>query len=599
MKLSGLNGPGKGTEDFIVQEINKVSENQPAQNSAMVQILMRAKGAIAAVIVLSIVINVLVLNGSIYMMLVYDRALPSANLVTLFGLFGMATVIYIAQAYFELIRGNLLSDLASTIDEEASLTAAFASHHMALRKPEAARTESPLQDLEQVRSFLAGTGPVALIDLPWVIFFLAILTMLHVWLGVAAIGGAIVMVLLTIRAEVVARKNVGSLTELGQERQRMIDRQRQHVEVLTALGMRDRFARLVHQTSLRFADRQRQFGEQTSKLATASKSTRMFIQSALLTVGTMLVLKGEASGGVIFASSILSGRALAPVDQAIGQWRAFARTRVSWKRLNASLQKFGAIPERTSLPLPAGAIEVRDLVVAPPGSETATVQGVSFAVPAGSVVGVTGPSGSGKSTLIRALVGAWPMQDGTIRFDGATPDQWDTDRLGAAIGYLPQSVELLAGTIAQNIARFDPAASSDSVLGAATAAAVHDLIVKFPAGYDTEVGEAGAKMSGGQRQRIGLARALYGTPSIIILDEPNSNLDPSGAAALSAALAQIKSRGATAIVVTHREELLNETTHILRLNKGKVAMFGTTSEVVHQLRTRANAAQASKVAAHG
>lgn len=583
----------------MVQKIQKISDKQISQKSAMFKILTRAKGAITSVVVLSIVINVLVLNGSIYMMLVYDRALPSANLVTLFGLFGMATVIYIAQACFELIRGNLLSDLASTIDEEASLKAALASHHMALRKPEAARTESPLQDLEQVRSFLAGTGPVALIDLPWVIFFLAILTLLHVWLGIAALAGAIAMVLLTIRAEAVARSNVGSLAELGQERQQIIERQRQHVEVLTALGMRDRFARLVQETSLRFAERQRRFGEQTSKLATASKSTRMFIQSALLTVGTMLVLKGEASGGVIFASSILSGRALAPVDQAIGQWRAFARTRVSWKRLNASLEHFGAIPELTALPLPTGAIEVRDLVVAPPGSEIATIQGVSFAVPAGSVVGVTGPSGSGKSTLIRALVGAWPTQEGTIRFDGATPDQWDADRLGAAIGYLPQSVELLAGTIAQNIARFDPAALSDGVLGAATVAGVHDLIVKFPSGYETDVGEAGAKMSGGQRQRIGLARALYGTPSIIILDEPNSNLDPSGAAALSAALAQIKARRATAIVVTHREELLNETTHILRLNKGKVAMFGTTSEVVHQLRTRANAAQAGKVAANG
>lgn len=570
-----------------------------AGRGALQAILGRARGALIAVVVLSIVINVLVLNGSLYMMLVYDRALPSANLVTLFGLFAMATVIYISQAGFELIRTGLLSDLAASIDEEAAMPAAVAAHQLALRKPDSARTESPLQDLEQVRSFMAGPGPVALIDLPWVFFFLGILALLHVWLGVAALVGAVVMIVLTIRAEAVARASVGTLAELGQERQRMIDRQRQQVEVLAALGMRDRFARLVQQASLRFAESQRRFGEKTNLLSTASKSTRMFIQSALLTVGTVLVLKGEASGGVIFASSILSGRALAPVDQAIGQWRAFARTRTAWQRLNASLRDHGEVPARIELPLPRGAVEVKELVVAPPGSQVASLHGVSFAVAAGSVVGVTGPSGSGKSTLVRALVGAWPSLEGTIRFDGATIDQWDPDRLGLAVGYLPQNVELLAGTIAQNIARFDPLATADRVLNAAEHAGVHDLIVKLPGGYDTEVGELGAKLSGGQRQRIGLARALYGDPSIVILDEPNSNLDPAGTAALATALAALKARGATALIVTHRESILSETTHILRLNKGKVVMFGSTNEVVQQLLARASAKPGSKVAANG
>lgn len=583
---------------------NTVSEpeklkTRAASQSALRSILGRARGAIIAIVVLSIVINVLVLNGSLYMMLVYDRALPSANLVTLFGLFAMATVIYICQAGFELIRTSLLSDLASSLDEEAVMPAALAAHQLALRKPDAARSESPLQDLEQVRSFLAGPGPVALIDLPWVFFFLGILALLHIWLGVAALVGALVMIALTIRAEAVARNSVGTLAELGQERQRMIDRQRQQVEVLAALGMRNRFARLVQQTSLRFAESQRRFSEKTNVLSTASKSTRMFIQSALLTVGTVLVLKGEASGGVIFASSILSGRALAPVDQVIGQWRAFARTRTAWQRLDACLETFGQVPDRIELPLPKGAVEVKDLVVAPPGSQVASLQGVSFAVGAGSVVGITGSSGSGKSTLVRALVGAWPSLEGTIRFDGATLDQWDADRLGMAIGYLPQNVELLAGTIAQNIARFDQGATSQAVLSAAQAAGVHDLIVKLPEGYDTEVGELGGKLSGGQRQRIGLARALFGDPSIVILDEPNSNLDPAGTAALAAALAAIKARGATALIVTHRESILSETTHILRLNKGKVALFGATTEVVQQLLARASASQTNKVVANG
>lgn len=574
-------------------------KSAPVNRGALQQILSRARGALLAVVVLSVVINVFVLNGSIYMMLVYDRALPSANLVTLFGLFAMAAVIYIAQAAFELIRTGLLSDLAASIDEDASLPAALAAHQLALSKPEAARGESPMQDLEQVRSFMAGPGPVALIDLPWVIFFLGILSLLHIWLGVAALVGAIVMILLTVRAEAVARSSVGTLAELGQERQQMIERQRRQVEVLAALGMRARFARMVQQANLRFAESQRRFGEKTNFLSTASKSTRMFIQSALLTVGTVLVLKGEASGGVIFASSILSGRALAPVDQAIGQWRAFARTRVAWHRLNASLAAHGSMPERTALPLPAGVVEVKDLVVAPPGSDTPTLEGISFAVGAGSVVGVTGPSGSGKSTLVRALVGAWPSLEGTIRFDGAALDQWDADRLGKALGYLPQNVELLAGTIAQNISRFDPSAKPEAVLSAAEAAGVHDLVLRIPGGYDAEVGELGAKLSGGQRQRIGLARALYGDPSIVILDEPNSNLDPAGTQALAAALAGLKARGATALIVTHRDSILSETTHILRLNRGKVVQFGSTAEVVQQLLARASENQASKATVNG
>ncbi len=560
--------------------------------------LRRARVGIAAIVVLSIIINVFVLNGSIYMMLVYDRALPSASLVTLIGLFAMATVVYAFQGGFELLRGNLLSDLADSLDETLSMPAAISGHRIALHDPDAARNEHPLQDLEQIRSFLAGPGPVALIDLPWVVFFLAILALLHVWLGLAALAGALIMVALTIRAEAVARKSIGPLAELGRQRERWLDRQYQHVEALAALGMGGRFATILRSASRRYTERQREFGETTSILATASKMTRMFIQSALLTVGAVLVLEGQATGGIIFASSILSGRALAPVDQAIGQWRAFTRARTSWHRLEANLRALSERDEPTPLPLPKGQVEFTEVEVLPPGSKAATLSGVSFAVPPGSIVGVIGPSGSGKSTLLRALVGAWPLANGEIRLDGATLDQWDRDRLGSAMGYLPQNVELLAGTIAQNIARFDPEATPDAILKAAEAAGVHDLIVKLPGGYDCDVGEAGGRLSGGQRQRIGLARALYGNPALIVLDEPNSNLDPSGDAALSAALKAFRATGRTAFIVTHRQEILNQTTHLLRLNRGKVAMFGPTNQVVERLIARANARNLEKVAAN-
>jgi PrtD family type I secretion system ABC transporter len=571
----------------------KITSDSPLRNA-----LMRARTGIAAIVLLSVLINVFVLNGSIYMMLVYDRALPSASLVTLLGLFAMATVIYVFQGGLDLLRGSLLSDLAASLDEELSMPAAIIGHQIALHDPDAPRNEHPLQDLEQIRSFLAGPGPVALIDLPWVIFFLGVLTLLHVWLGLAALAGALVMVLITVRAEAVARKSVGPLAELGRERERLLDRQYKHVEALAALGMGTRFATMLRGTSRRYSERQREFGESTSLLATASKTTRTFIQSVLLTVGSVLVLQGEATGGIIFASSILSGRALAPVDQAIGQWRAFARTRTSWRRLEANLRVAASSAEPTVLPLPKGHVEFSEVEVLPPGSKTPTLVGVSFAVSPGSVVGVIGPSGSGKSTLLRALVGAWPLASGEIRLDGATLDQWNADRLGSAMGYLPQNVELLAGTIAQNIARFDPEADPEAILKAAKAAGVHDLIVKLPGGYDCQVGEAGSRLSGGQRQRIGLARALYGEPAIVVLDEPNSNLDPSGDNALSDALAAFRQSGTTALIVTHRKAILSQTTHLLRLNRGKVAMFGPTNQVVERLIARANTRNLEKVAAN-
>lgn len=560
-------------------------------------VLMRSRLGLCAIVILSIVINVMVLNGSIYMMMVYDRAMPSANLATLTSLFAIATAIYIFQAIFEVMRGRLLSDLAASIDEAVAMTASCAAHKLALRKPAAALQNNPNRDLEQVRSFLAGPGPVVFIDLPWVLFFLAILSILHIWLGAAALAGAVVMILLTVRAEVVARKNIGPLAELNQERQRMIDRQRNHAEVLSALGMGTRFANLVRIASHKYSESQRVFGEHTGILANASKATRMFIQSALLTVGTVLVLSGEASGGAIFASSILSGRALAPIDQVIAQWRGFARTRTAWSRLDAHIQAMNAESKPLPLPFPSGKFEVRELSVAPPRSETPCLHSVSFAVNEGSIVGVTGASGSGKSSLVRAIVGAWPAVSGEIRVDGATLEQWDPDRLGAAVGYLPQNVDLLAGTIAHNIARFDPNATPEAILEAARSAGVHDLIVNLPAGYDTEVGEGGLALSGGQRQRIGLARALFGKPSIVILDEPNSNLDPAGEAALATALIELRRRNATAFIVTHRQSILRETTHLMRLSKGKISIFGPTRQVLETL-NNAQKHQTNRVAAN-
>ena len=338
----------------------------------------------------------------------------------------------------------------------------------------------------------------------------------------------------------------------------------------------------------RLAAKQTAVNEKLLLVSTSSRAMRMFIQSALLTVGAWLVIKGEVSGGVIFASSILAGRALAPIDQAIAQWRNFSLARVSWARLDRTLSKFGQPQARTLLPRPKGQLALSEVKVVPPGKESPTLHDVSFACEAGSIVGVIGASGAGKSTLARALVGAWPLQAGTVRLDGATLDQWDSDDLGQHIGYLPQSVELLEGTVGQNIARFDPAATSEAVVHAAELAGVHSLILHLPDGYETQVGEDGRNLSAGQRQRIGLARALYNAPCFVVLDEPNSNLDPAGEQALGLALVNLRKIGATAVIVTHRPAVLRFATHVLYLADGKVREFGQRDQVLQTIKDRTN-----------
>ncbi len=540
------------------------------------------------IFLISVIINVFVLNGSIYMMMVYDRALPSQNLATLFGLFGLSTLVYFAQGFFEVQRSAMLADIASDLERSINPLAIRAAHELSISNDPADRTGGPLRDLEQVRSFIAGPGPGAFMDLPWILFFLAILSMLHVWLGVAALVGACVLIVLTVITEKLHKKSASTINELAQKRQYLIDRKRRGAETIQALGMRQRFARIFLGLNAQLSIRQADVNYTLIVLSTISKTMRMFIQSALLAVGAWLVISGETSGGVIFASSILAGRALAPIDQAIAQWRNFSSARTSWVRLNQTLSRYGIPEERVALSRPKGHLEVSELQIVPAGQENPTLHGVSFACEPGSIVGVIGSSGAGKSSLARALVGIWPPSEGTIRLDGATLAQWESDVLGGFIGYLPQTVELLEGTVAQNIARFDPRATSEDIIEAAQQAGVHELILHLPDGYETEVGEEGRRLSAGQRQRVGLARALYQKPSLVVLDEPNSNLDPAGEQALAAALINLRKNNATAIVVTHRQAMLRFATHILYLADGKVVAFGPRDAVLKAINDRNN-----------
>lgn len=547
--------------------------------------LARYRTAIVTVAVLSAVLNVLVLAGSIYMMLVYDSVLPSHSLPTLFSLLGMLVVVYAFQGVFDAMRTRILTDVGSALDQELAPEVQRMMSAAALKGHKGGGDGmTPMRDLDQIRSFLASGGPAALLDLPWIGFFLLILAMLHVWLGVTALAGALVMIGLTVLTERATKKPSRLVAQITAWRSGMAESNLRHAEVLTALGMqrrmRDRWVE-VNQHHLAAQDR---LARSVGAIGGSAKVFRLFLQSLILTVGALLVIDGKASGGVIFASSILSGRALAPIDTAIANWRGFSAARSGWKRLNAMFQHLPAAADaHVLLPAPAKELAVEQLAVAPPGVERVTAQGITFRLEAGDGVGVIGPSAAGKTSLARALIGSWPALRGTIRLDGATPDQWDADTFGAFVGYLPQAVELLDGSVAQNIARFDPAATSDEVIAAATAAGVHEMIVKLPSGYDTPVGSDGAQLSAGQRQRVGLARALFRDPFLVLLDEPNSNLDAAGEDALAAAIAGVRARGGIAIVIAHRPSALAQVSHVLFMRDGRMEAFGPRDQVMSRI----------------
>jgi len=556
--------------------------------SPLAGVLKGAKRAFFGIAALSAGINVLVLGGSIYMMLVYDRVLPSQSMATLAGLLTLVLAVYAFQAGFEILRANMLGDVAADLGAALRPRVAQLEHMMAIRKPSDVAANSPVRDLDQIQSFIAGPGPGALIDLPWIVFFLFVLSVLHVWLGVTALVGALVLVGMTWATDKINRTAVQRLTSLGLRRNRIQEHHRMHAEVISALGMRDRRLGLAFRAAGEFAARQRELNELNTRFAVITRTLRMVLQSVILTVGVLLVLEGEATAGVIFASAILSGRALAPVDQAIGQWRGLVGARDSWARLNTLLVREPPEPQRMRLPAPTKELRLEALTVGPPGVARNTAENISFVLKAGAVLGIIGVSAAGKSSLARAIVGAWPTRSGKVRLDGASIDQWDADELGRHVGYLPQSVEMFDGTVAYNIARCDADASADAVIEAARAAGVHELILSLPGGYQFDVGEGGANLSAGQRQRIGLARALFGNPFLIVLDEPNSNLDTAGELGLVESIRRQRERGAIVLVVTHRRSVLSCATDLLVLDAGRVREFGPTDVILQRLANQAS-----------
>ncbi|KAA9013023.1 type I secretion system permease/ATPase [Sphingobium limneticum] len=550
--------------------------------SPLAELKSRLRGGMVWVGVLSAVLNILLLSGSVYMMLVYDMVLPSRSIPTLMGLLIMVILAYSYQGFLETVRARIFTHLASTM--EVDLTSFI--HKLVITMARGGSAKDPLQpirDLEQMRAFLSGAGPMALMDLPWMFFFIIVLFLLHPLLGITVFVGSLVLIGLTVLTNSLTAARTVEMTGITNDRTRIADTSRRHAEALYVMGMEGRFRDRWTAISGQYLQAHQKVTNVTATMSTISKMVRLLLQSLVLTVGALLVMNGQASGGVIFASSILSARAFGPVELVIGNWKGLVAARDSWTRLQSWLPSVMGQRAPLSLKPPLLSLSVENLSLAPAGSDERTVTGVTFLAKAGEAVAVLGPSGCGKSTLVRGLAGILSPLSGSVRLDGAALDQWDSEALGQHIGYVPQNVELLTGTIAQNIARFEPNAPSDLIIAAARQAGVHDLILHLPEGYETQVGNDGSRLSAGQRQRIALARALYRDPFLIILDEPNSNLDIPGEEALGEAVSAASARGAIVIVVAHRPSILRAIDIVLLMRDGRVQAYGPKEKLVPHL----------------
>jgi len=553
-------------------------------------ILSYIRTAFLGVALVSAVINVLTLTGSFFMLEVYDRVIPGRSLATLAGLGLLALGLYVFQGFLDAIRGRILARIGMWLDHrlnrkvfDALVILPLKARGQGSGQGSGLTSGQPVRDLDQVRGFLAGPGPSALFDLPWMPFYLAICFLFHPLIGVTALVGALLLVAVTMMTELSTRAISKDTLGLTLRRQALADSARRNAEVIAALGMRGRFADRWAAASADHLDSSRRMSDVTGGFGSLSKILRMVIQSGVLAVGAYLVINQEASAGIIIASSILTSRALAPVELSVANWKGFVAARQSWARLGELMKALPDKAEPLALPAPCRRLDVEAVSAIAPGGTQAIVQNVAFGLEAGAGLGIAGPSGSGKSSLVRLLVGAWAPVRGKVRLDGAALDQWPSDGLGRHLGYMPQDVELFAGTVAQNIARFEPEAAAAGVIAAAKAACVHDLIVGLPQGYDTEIGESGAFLSAGQRQRIGLARALYGEPFLVVLDEPNSNLDRDGDEALTQAIAGIRRRGGIVVVVAHRPNALVGLDQLLVMGEGQVKAFGPKDELLAKL----------------
>jgi ATP-binding cassette subfamily C protein EexD len=594
LRFSGR-APNNPTDRLPIVSKPNPRQRQAAQvEDELRDALKASRGSFFYAGLFSLFINMLMLLPAIYMLQVYDRVLSSSSLSTLAALTILVVVLYAVMGLLEIARSWLLVRVSAGLDmrlNERLFTAMFDSGLMSGRSS----GTQPLTDLTSLRQFLTGNGLFAFFDTPWIPIYLAVIFLLHPLLGWFGVAGLVVIVTLAVINELSTRKPLGEANSLVVQSNNAVNGHLRNAEALEAMGMLDNVHRRWMDRHVAMLKLQAQASDRAGVLANTSKAFRIMLQSLILGAGAYLAVLQEITPGAMIAGSILLGRALAPVDMLIGSWKQFLSARSAYGRLRALLQSIPKRERRMRLPAPVGHLRAEQLVVVPPGGSVPVLRGVSFDIPAGETIGIIGPSAAGKSTLARAMLGVWPPASGKVRLDGAAIDDWNRDELGPSIGYLPQDVELMEGTVSENIARFGEI-EPDAVVTAAQKAGVHEMILRLPDGYDTPIGQGGAVLSGGQRQRVGLARALYGSPRLVVLDEPNSNLDEHGEAALVAALGHLKRSKATVLVITHRPNLLHHVDRILVLREGLVQALGPRDQILGEFARPAAVARGAAAA---
>ena len=533
----------------------------------------------------SLVINLLQLVPTIYMLQLYDRVVPTGNLYTLLMLTIIVIVLFITLAILEWVRSQILVRVSSRLETLLNDRLYQVAFKQALYSGGQKASAQPLDDLTGLRQFLTGQGLFAFFDAPWLPVYIGVMFVFHAWYGWSAVATALILIAIAILNEKLTSKPLAEANNLVIQGRNIVSKNLRNAEVIESMGMLSQIRTRWLKTTVQVLVLQAAASERAGLISALSKLIRLSSQSLILGLGAYLTIQHEITSGMMLAGSILLGRALAPIDILINSWKGFINARGQYSRLTDLLNRIPADTERMSLPSPQGKLQLENAVVVPPGAKLPALRGINVLIEKGDILGVIGPSGAGKSTFARALLGIWPPSSGKIRLDGADVFSWNRHELGPFIGYLPQDIELFEGTISENIARFGEI-NAEEVVNAAQMADVHELILRLPEGYDTLIGADGGNLSQGQRQRIGLARALYGNPVIIVLDEPNSNLDEQGEIALANAIKRLKAKRTTVVVISHRSNILTQVDNLLLLNEGAVSLYGPREQIIAQLQQR-------------
>ena len=565
-----------------------------APQNEVAQVLASFKQTFRNIGVFSAVINVLMLMPAIYMLQLYDSVLTSRNEMTLLMLTLIMLGAYIFMGALEYVRSFVLIRVGAQLDMKLNTRVYTAAFEQSLKQG-GGNAGQALKDLTNLRQFLTGNALFAFFDAPWFPIYLFVIFMFHPGLGIFALCGTAILIALAYINEKISHKPLADANSMAIASTNVASNNLRNAEVIEAMGMLPNIQSRWYKLHSRFLNLQAEASEKAGIVTALSKSFTVALQSLMLGLGALLVLDNSITPGMMIAGSILLGRAIAPVQLLISVWKQIGSTRSAYERLTQLLEQNPPREAGMALPKPKGVIAVENVTAIPPGGKVPVIKGLTFSIAAGEVLGIIGPSGSGKSTLARLLVGVWPAAAGKVRLDGADVYLWNKDELGPHVGYLPQDIELFAGTVSENIARFGEI-DADKVILAARRAGVHEMILNMPEGYDTPLGDGGAGLSGGQKQRLGLARTMYDDPSLIVLDEPNSNLDDVGEQALLAALIDLRNRGKTIVLITHRTSIISVTSKLLLLQDGMAKMFGPTNQVIEALTKQQQQAQQALLA---